>query len=61
VGQTKLDAVDYARAIVHGCLAREFGESSCPAREAQWSPRSVVLLIAALLPSVAFVAWLLTR
>lgn len=60
MGQTKLDAVDCARAIVHGCLAREFGESA-PAREALWSPRGVVLLIAALLPSVALVAWLLTQ
>lgn len=60
MGQTKLDAVDCARAIVHSCLAREFGESG-PAREALWTPRSGVLLIVALLPSVALVVWLLTR
>ncbi len=60
MGQTKLDAVDCARAIVQGCLARELGESG-PAREAPWSPRSVALVIVALFPSVALATWLLTR
>jgi hypothetical protein len=71
--QTKVDPVDYARAIVHDCLARDFGVMSAAeaAHESAavplspegvlWSAPSIALWIVALVPSVAIVVWLLTR
>jgi|GEM_PF-6371425 hypothetical protein len=70
--QTKVDPVDYAREIVHDCLAREFGVMhSAEVRERTtgrldrdrvlWSAHYIGLCIVAIVPSVAVVVWLLTR
>jgi hypothetical protein len=70
--QTKVDPVDYARAIVHDCLAREFGvmhavqvhKRTTGGRDPDrllWSAHYIALSIVAIAPSVAIVVWLFTR
>ena len=71
--QTKIDPVDYAREIVHDCLAREFGRTSSavgtykplPGKSGNdgpvWNTYDVALLLAGILPGVAVLVWALTR
>ena len=65
---TKIDPVDYARAIVHDCLASEFGRMTRaplpgPARNdgPAWNANDIALVIAGILSAVAVAVWALTR
>ena len=71
--QTKIDPVDYAREIVHDCLAREFGRTSSAVGTykpllgrsgndgSMWNKYDIALLIAGILPAVVVAVWALTR